>query len=205
MERKRELRQLTLDEIVSKIGPEAGDQYKEELANTDKGRREVKSWTVGFNLKQAFESTKGPFVEIAGPTLEGYLIADFSKLSKHVYTSNIATPGLPYYNQNGELAGFIGRVDFSADSTKLPLADNKVGALFGSCLQRPTIPNTLSEASRVVEDGGLLLLQSTFEDVKGLALSYNFSLRAEMVTSYKQSLFVPPQKIYDYIFQRQHR
>lgn len=118
---------------------------------------------LGFELANELSSRNGIFIEIAGPTPEGFSLVDYEKLDRPVLTSNIK-PGIPLWDdKTGELVTYWGKVDFQADSQKLPLRNESVGALFGSCLEQNTIPKTLKEAARILEPRGILVLQQVME------------------------------------------
>lgn len=82
---------------------------------------------------------------MAGPTDPGLDLADLSKIDKKMYVSNIE-PGLPLWSREGEHLGYIGKVDFQADATNLPLKTDSIGALFVSAMYRDIREKFLLEA-----------------------------------------------------------
>lgn len=106
-----------------------------------------------FDLEAELDRVRGPLVEIAGPTPGGYDLVNTQDLKRPLVTSNIK-PGLPIGDTDtGEFFTHWLKVDFQADSRRLPLKDGSVGALFGNCLSHNSIEETVSEASRVLEPG----------------------------------------------------
>jgi hypothetical protein len=115
----------------------------------------------GFSLADQLIGRSGPFIEVAGPTLDGYFMADFDKLDRHVITSNIVA-GLPIYDpDNGQIRKIIGKVDFKANANCLPIKASSVGAVFVSCPPSSTIrpERIVGEVKRVLEPGGIFVAQ----------------------------------------------
>lgn len=126
----------------------------------------------GFEVIDALRTIHGPIIEVAGPTRGGYSLVDLSKLDRNIFVSNI-TPGLGLSDpRTTEFIGYAGKVDLQADATKLPLASNKVGALFTSCLSHFMAPPFINEAMRTLEPGGLLIYQG------GRSENMNYALKA---------------------------
>jgi len=157
------------------------------------------------DLTAALNATRGPIVEVAGPTTAGFAAIDAARLEKPVLQSNLMA-GLPLWGDRIEQddaafgvrpyhgpptpsmvkAGMarapkwlVGRVDFQADATALPLRDKVLGAVLVSCLNRPSRPGALREAARVLEAGGLLVWQGAFAEDLLLARSLGLELVAE--------------------------
>lgn len=133
-----------------------------------------------FDLGKELRVRKGPFVEIAGPTEDGYDRIDLNSLDRKVFQSNVKN-GSPIYGpepeENPKPIGYFGKVDFMADATKLPLADGKVGALFGSCLPREIRAKAIKEALRILEPGGFFVSQGFWAENIDLAQKLGFRVR----------------------------
>jgi hypothetical protein len=113
------------DDIISKIAQRIKDIFKKgpekvEEIETKVEEKDLENFKEeGFDIVEKLKLVNGPFVEVAGPTDGGYKLVDIQNLGKKVITSN------QWAN---------GKIDFQASSTELPIKDNKVGALFVSCL-----------------------------------------------------------------------
>lgn len=115
----------------------------------------------GFVAKEAVNKTKGPAIEVAGPTERGYSLVNAEALDKKLQVSNIKAKGVKYCE------GVVqGEIDFQADAVNLPLVSGSVGSLFASCLPKEVRIGALNEAQRVLEDGGLFVYQGVVtEDI----------------------------------------
>lgn len=69
-----------------------------------------------------------------------------------------------YDDQTGEFLCYTGQIDFQADAQNLPFGDGKISVLFASCLPKEIRGRTIQEAERVLEDGGLLVWLSGFDE-----------------------------------------
>ncbi len=78
----------------------------------------------GFDLQTEMYQLDGPTVEIAGPTREGYWPLDDIDIPNPTLVSNISLNNRPIT--------FPGEVDFLADGTNMPLADNSVSVVLVS-------------------------------------------------------------------------
>lgn len=129
-----------------KKNPETSSVHppEKELEKKNKYEQIVKEAVIkgewkeeGFDLQESLNNTKGPLVEIGGPTSDGYNLIDINKLKKKVLTSNLF-PGAPKFSNPDDTEfdtlNFYGKVDFMADAHNLPLQDNLTGAVFVSCL-----------------------------------------------------------------------
>ncbi|OIP79594.1 MAG: hypothetical protein CO002_00975 [Candidatus Portnoybacteria bacterium CG_4_8_14_3_um_filter_44_10] len=123
----------------------------------------------GFNLEERLKRTKGPFIEIGGPTLGDYDMVDIENLERKLHVSNLCQ-GAPKIREGGIL--LEGKVDFQADGRMLPFRDNSLGAMFVSCLGNiKTHPyfkkyydeclreKIIRDSFRALEQGGLLVWQ----------------------------------------------
>jgi len=79
----------------------------------------------GFSVEKKLKELEGPFVEVAGPTTEGYELVNLNKLDKKLFVSNLRD------------SPWRGKIDFRSDVRKLPIIDNSVSALFVSNLGGP--------------------------------------------------------------------
>jgi hypothetical protein len=120
------------------------------------------SRAAGFDLHAELRARQGTFIEIGGPTSSGFGVLDGQSPPQRVFVGNI-TPGMVIFRQNGSMA-LEGRVDFVANGTELPFANDSIGCFFASCLPLSVRKETLSEAMRVLEPGGLLIWQGTFHE-----------------------------------------
>jgi len=122
-----------------------------------------------FDIAGELAKRKGVAIEIGGPTYFGgysrisQTIEDFINNRKKIYVSNIES-GLPIYDDmntdNEEPLGHLGKVDFIADATKLPFAQESLGAVFASCLPAEIREESIKEAARTLEKGGLMIIMS---------------------------------------------
>lgn len=130
----------------------------------------------GFDLNTEVNERTGLFVEIAGPTDNGYELTDLTKLPKKVHISNIY-PGSPRFNpKSGKVDTIVGTVDFVADARKLPFKAGSIGILLASCLPGQINPDVLGEADRVLEPGGLFVCENTTDDLVESATLGDFNL-----------------------------
>jgi len=177
------------------------DSYRKQEEQTigtlqlDKVINEVTAF--GFNLKEELEARTGPFIEIAGPTPEGFEFVDYDKLDRKVFISNIGN-GLPLQDdEKGEIIGHWGKVDFQADSQKMPLRQQSVGALFASKMDIDVVIDTIKEANRILEPGGIFILQGvTKKDIIDLVKELGFEVKREVTKENRDGL-----KIRDLILQ----
>jgi hypothetical protein len=123
----------------------------------------------GFDLEERLKRTKGPFVEIGGPTLSGYDMIDVDNLERKLHVSNLCD-GAPKIR--GGKIFLEGKVHFRADGRKLPIKNNSLGAIFISCLgsikghpyfkkycDECLEEKIIHESFRTLEPGGLLIWQ----------------------------------------------
>ena len=143
-----------------------------------------------FDLSSELSKRKGPFIEVAGPTLGGFDIVrpkDIKSADKPYFTSNI-TEGLETYGRK------VAPVDFVADARHLPFTDESIGAVFASCLVADIRKEAIQEACRVLEPGGLLVWEGTFSDDIEVAEHSGFALVGyEWPLEKKVSQFLPPE------------
>ncbi len=126
------------------------------------------SWEKkGFTLESELRNRQGPFIEIGGPTPNGFELVNYDSLDKKIFMSNI-TPGCPLYDEmTGQFLGYIGKINFYADGKQLPLKDGGIGALFASNMPYAIRKQLIHEAKRVLEENGLLVWQGgTEEDIQ---------------------------------------
>ena len=112
-----------------------------------------------FDLELEINRTPGPIVEVAGPTEGENLLIDFNKVAKNIYVSNLSSSRDIVDSETGEFLGCIGKIDFRADATALPIASGKTGVLFASCLPIGAREEFIKESKRVLETGGILIYQ----------------------------------------------
>jgi SAM-dependent methyltransferase len=120
-----------------------------------------------FSLYEDLAKRSGIFLEVGGPTPEGYESVDFKKIQqntgKKVLISNIARDGhLSLLDKDTVIKEDklkkMDRIDFQADVRQMPLVDGSVGGLFASCLSVRG-KNVFQEASRILEPGGIFVYQ----------------------------------------------
>lgn len=117
----------------------------------------------GFNFYDSVKYKDGSFIEIAGPTPDGYNLVDISKLDRKLFTSNLEEE-LPLFTGGfinpGEKPGRIKsgiKVDFVAKGEEMPLGDQSTGAVFlSNC---PGSPLIYQEVYRILKDDGLFIAQ----------------------------------------------
>jgi SAM-dependent methyltransferase len=136
------------------------------------------SWKqTDFDVTEYLKNQEGSVVEFAGPTLSGYEFIDASKMNDTVLISNIS-PGLPEYDPHtGELIQIKGSVDFQADATQMPLADESCKAILVSCLDKSFRQKTFQEAFRILKPGGLLVWQGGMSQDFSLAIEQGFEMK----------------------------
>jgi len=119
-----------------------------------------------LNVYETLAATHGPFVEIGGPTTEGFEQVDIKALDGKFFTSNIESD-IPEFDKSGNIVGKE-KVDLQSDARILPFRDSSIGAVFasnlGSAKYNKRILDTgeirrqaIAEASRVLKDNGLLI------------------------------------------------
>jgi hypothetical protein len=69
-----------------------------------------------FDIEDKLKSVKGPLIEVAGPSEDGYSMIDTDSLEKKIYTSNLYK-GCPIF-EDGKVVNYFGKVDFLADVKK---------------------------------------------------------------------------------------
>lgn len=107
-----------------------------------------------FDVSKAIEERKGPFVEIAGPTEDGFELVDVGILDKKLIVTNIE-PGLPLWSLDGQKF-IVGHVDQQVDATNMPYKGGSIGIILCAALNLGEV--FFKEAKRVLEPGGLLIL-----------------------------------------------
>lgn len=129
VETQAESRDLTIKRQIS-------EKIKDLFRSVFIGKDFIKSKASKFDLEERLNKIEKPFIEIAGPTPEGYDQSNFSKLNKKVFVSNLF-PGKPRFVDMGrdkESITYEGKVDFIADGMELPVKDKSLGAIFISGL-----------------------------------------------------------------------
>ena len=150
----------------------------------------------GFDVRKKLKELKGPLIEIAGPTLGGYKIVDFNLVKDRIHVSNIY-PGAPVFDgETGDFVGYYGKVNFQADAKRLPFGDERLGAIFISCLgkiNKEGLPSDIKfeetseskeelrkkvfeESWRILEFGGILVFQGVTEQDLDKAEEIGFQL-----------------------------
>src|SRR6185503_12480423 len=82
---------------LEKYGPEFGHELGPRNTFRKNGL-DIEEWHVpGFVVGDALKEVQGPFVEMAGPTREGYQVTGIPALPKKLLTSNVF-PGTPYFD-----------------------------------------------------------------------------------------------------------
>ncbi len=151
--------------------------------------------------------SKGPIIELAGPTLGGYSMRTNYDVDPD-FTSNLVGEDEP--------ASF-GRVDFQADATKVPLADKSVGSVFISCLPGASREkhsetmnlrdDAIAEAGRVVKPGGYLFWRGGQpEDFEAILQQGFIPVSVEAVSgvieNIQQGEFASPDFTFHGVFER---
>lgn len=136
-----------------------------------KGLELPKPWTLFaqrndefFDLQWALRSRKGAFIEVAGPTPQGYDFIDIKTLDRALHISNIKPlPFLCMGPEKGWSFVYEHKPNFLADARRLPFADLSLGAIFLSWPGGNLIEDFIKEADRTLESGGLLIWQGMGE------------------------------------------
>ena len=136
--------------------------------------RTVTSWTeADFDVIQAVEDTQGPVIEIGGPT-------SYRREFLRLAGLDLFTIGLPVYGPK-KTEIFIsnirpGYIDFQADGRVLPFRNESIGAIYATSLPSHIIPDIIMEAHRVLEEGGIFILQRV-GDIGLIVTASGFKLR----------------------------
>lgn len=121
----------------------------------------------GFHLENAIRTADGPIIEVGGPTDQNWYLGDIKNSQRKMFISNLTSghPIHPIKETDKEApVKYDGKVDFRADATNLPFADESVGVLFASCLPRDIRHGMLEEAKRVLKDSSILIASGMVED-----------------------------------------
>ena len=174
------------------------DKYYATLAEKEQHIRGLlpENWMdPDFDIEEKLKNVKGLLIEKAGPTESGYSMVDTQGLGKKIYTSNIYE-GCPIL-EDGKTVNFFGKVDFQADAKKLPFRNGTIGAVFCSCLGKVCTDDedffrnrmknvilreeAIKEALRVLEPGGLLILQDFWMEDMKMAEHLGFKIKQKAV------------------------
>lgn len=119
----------------------------------------------GFDAAKSLRERKGNFIEVGGPTTQGYELVNINRLDRRLYITNIDPKGCPLFDPFSRTPRVVRYlpIDFPADATNLKFTDKSIGALFASCLNGNIRSKAIAEAARVLEDGGLLIWQGGTE------------------------------------------
>jgi len=139
------------------------------------GAIETATWcSPEFDMKRFLEQAAKPFVEVGGPTDQGFRIVsprDITEAGKHFVVTNIDEgvhiyPPVERGHENDPLFAKIkiSEAEMVADGRRLPFQDNSLAGMFAACMQRSTRAAILTEAARVIEPGGILVWQAPFEE-----------------------------------------
>lgn len=162
------------------------DDHAEKLGST----YTIEKWKdPNFDATKELKKMPGILLEVGGPTFGGYQILDTKKLEedlhKKIFVTNLY-PGQPVYGdtEDRKPINVQGTVDFRADATNLALDDAKVSALFASSLPDDIREQTLVEAKRVLEPGGLLIWQHAHPKNLEDAQKLGYKLKQYLKTDY---------------------
>lgn len=154
------------------------------LIHTLAARPRLSEASDDFSVRQALEATKGPFIEVGGPSEDeywlGYSLYDTKFLNKKLHVSNV-NPGVPIVNRKGEVVRYGRKVDFRADARQTPLRDESVGALFASNLPQEIRADVTEEGRRIVEPGGLFFIQGFLKKDIDYAKEQGFEVKESWV------------------------
>lgn len=155
-------------------------QYETNLRDLHE-KYSLDSWTKeGFVFEDELTKSSSPFIEVAGPTPEGFELLDTSKLTKKLLVSNI-TPGLENWDHSGKESVLLGhqyedQLDFRADARQLPFAKESVGLLVTAYPTNGISPSLIIEAHRVIKQGGYLLWEGALDNDVLFLLSHGFEI-----------------------------
>jgi len=194
---KTQEKPITSPEDTEKIVEIDGPILKLEQAGSYKQK--------GFDLNRELESAKGPLIEVAGPTEEGFEFIEMSKLPKDISVSNLH-PGAPTFDrQTGKFYKYYGQVDFQADGRNLPLEDKTAGAIFIKAIGNIRLPDgnlskklndrqlkeeVIKEAYRVLEDEGIFVLEMIEKDFFNYAQKLGFEVKQYKIKEQGMANFV---------------
>lgn len=119
-----------------------------------------------FLLIEEVKRIKGFFVEVGGPTKDGFDLIDYKDIRKRIFISNITKGVSEYDTKTGEFLGYFGKIDFLIDGRHLPFKDNSIGIIFASYLPHNMRMSIWAEIFRVMRNNGLLIWQGYIEKEK---------------------------------------
>lgn len=154
----------------------------------------------GFDLDHALGAIKGPIVEVGGPTFPGYSnifpdqkFANILPNGKKILISNVVlneprfkdTSALEYAEVEDDYPTYPEMkdcLDVVLDGGKMPFANGSIGAVLFSYLPKfpfgiDTRGETICETYRVLEPGGLLVVQGLREEEVAFAEEQGFRPR----------------------------
>lgn len=113
----------------------------------------------GFEILPALQKNNGPFIEIGGPSPNGYRLVDLAEVhkatGKKIVVTNLSTEQLrqpvPESMRNALEIGGV------ADVRNLPYKEDSVGAFFSNALGFYSTPYLFRYSARVLEKNGLLV------------------------------------------------
>lgn len=161
---------------------------------------EVGSYKLkNFSAINELTKIKGPLIEIGGPTDSGFELIDIKALPKEILVSNLGPGARLFFDQCdtdiNESNKYYGRVDFQADGQNLPIRDESAGAIFIRCLGNIKEPdriidpiedaandlklktNVINEVYRVLENGGIFILERIQSEYFEFAKKAGFKLK----------------------------
>lgn len=140
-----------------------------------------------FVLADVLQKLNGPVIEVGGPTKGGYRLlspGELQDVAKSLFVSNL--------DKNEK------KLDAVFDAQQMPFKDDEVGAIFASCLNFDVREGTTQEAYRVVEPGGLYIIQGG----KGLDIQQAWDCGFKLVKYSKK--YRKPSRLWqwDLVFQK---
>ena len=119
----------------------------------------IREWKEqGFNINTVIGEQEGSLIEVGGPTQEGYDLVDINSLNKKLFVSNL-TSDVQKWDDREKSAQHLGKIDFKADATSLPLKNGSLAGILGSNISEERSNEIFIEAKRVLKDNGILVWQ----------------------------------------------
>jgi len=155
---------------------------------------------TNFHLQNEINKRQGIFIEVGGPTKQGFISLEGITLPKEPIISNISsTP--PGTATKEEVKLQHPKIKLIADATSLPFPDNSIGLILASCLPSRIRSSTLAEAYRVLEPGGLLIWQGGRIEDLAEAKRIGFKLQqyrkvVKRIAKERLRFYLPHRKVY---------
>ena len=173
------------------IAPYSSQESKDKVEATLDNLFPRPEWKVDdFNLTQHLTDLRGPFIELAGPTPDGYELANFGEIYQATGKKIMVTNGNP--DQLEELKAKMSENELKAmeivgtlDARKLPFKKGSVGAIFSHSIGYFSSPQLIRQTPDILEQNGLLVAGG-FNNLD-IAIALNSGLQLVQYSSYVQN------------------